>query len=159
MDYLKLLPQNVHEEILQRFPQKKRSVEILYGDYESIFGFTFHIKIVFDMPKDINNIFNRCFPSSNDNTPTVVRKYKVNQITHYKNSNIFFVSYSKEKDEGFLFDGKQKIYFRRSECLNLDDVDSKSLLTLFKQWSHCNICSENKEESIKNNENNEKINE
>src|SRR3990170_2081149 len=111
MDYLKLLPTNVHEEIVQRFPHEKKSVEITWDDDESILEITFSIKkTVFDVPKDIDNIYNKWFSSPNDHTFKYVGECEMNKITYLKNSNIFFVNFHEELDLNFLFDSKQKIY-------------------------------------------------
>ena len=149
MDYLKLLPINVHEKIVKKLSQTKESVEITWDDDESILEITFSIKkTVFDVPKDIDNIYNKWFSSPNDHTFKYVGECEINKITYLKNSNIFFVNFHEELDLNFLFDTKQKIYFRSGQCLNLTSENNSSLFEQFKEWSYCNKCSKDKEETI-----------
>ena len=147
MDYLKLLPLNVHEEIIHRFPQEKKSIKMQITESDYFFLITFNIQKLFDASKEVNNVLNQWYPNMNFNNIISKKEYNINQITYYKDSNIFFVNQA-TSSYGFLFDAKQKIYFDTRECLYLDINQASMMLKLFKDWSRCSKCLEDKEISL-----------
>ena len=145
MDYIKLLPPNIHEEIIKRVPlDKPFDVTICEGND--------HYTILFKRPSDviteIDDEFDR-FGYYNSNSKMI--NININEFPPIKEKNIFIGKSDNFCNDAFpimIFNGNQKVYFFKNEYICLTKEANDILLQKFKEWLVCSICQDDNKSHI-----------
>ena len=133
MEYIDLLPTNVHEEIIKRVPTDK-PFEVTIIEEEKSNEISFQRPL--DISKEIDEEFNK-LSSLYSELKTI--KINITQCLYHKNKNIFIGQ--NLHGQMIIFDGNKKVYFCKNDYILLSEEANKKLLEKFKEWSHCNACN------------------